>query len=361
MNLTGELRQMYWALHQHGPAVKAQEGIGLLRQLAEIALLRVGPGKLIPWDYYRMRVYRPDLSLARKRTYVSNKALEAREAQWGVMADDKLLGYIVLAAQGIRVPEVLAICHKVRTYRDRPALRTQEEVADYLAHRARYPFISKPITGMFSKGFALLQDYDSRSSTLRLGDGSTVALEEFSRGCLAWHHGVLFQELLVAHPHIAQEFGPRLCTLRLIVILADDGPHLFRALWKIVGGSNLADNYWRDGNLLARLDPHTGEIEQCTTGLGPHMRIIERHPDTGRPFKGFRVPCYREAVEVTLRAARAFSGLSMQAWDIAVTPQGPMPLEVNDIGSLFLPQMADQRGLYEAGEFREFIRRELPA
>jgi hypothetical protein len=64
---------------------------------------------------------------------------------------------------------------------------------------------------------------------------------------------------------------------------------------------------------------------------------------------------------VTLRAARAFSGLSMQAWDIAVTPQGPMPLEVNDIGSLFLPQMADQRGLYEAGEFREFIRRELPA
>jgi hypothetical protein len=51
----------------------------------------------------------------------------------------------------------------------------------------------------------------------------------------------------------------------------------------------------------------------------------------------------------------------MQAWDIAVTPDGPVPLEVNDVGSLFLPQMADQRGLYEAEEFRAFIRRLLPA
>jgi hypothetical protein len=44
-----------------------------------------------------------------------------------------------------------------------------------------------------------------------------------------------------------------------------------------------------------------------------------------------------------------------------VTPEGPIPLEVNAVGSLFLPQMADERGLFEAGEFRAFIRRALPA
>ena len=360
MNLSGELRQMYWALQQHGQAVKRQDGVGLLRQLAEIALLRLGPGKLIPWDYYRMRVYRPDLPLRSKRTYVSNSALAAREAEWGVIADDKLMCYLLLATHGIRVPEVQAIAHKVRVHLDRPALRDAQQVAGWLA-QARYPLISKPITGMFSKGFAHLEAYDPATSTLRLADGSQTPLQAFSERCLAWRHGVLFQELLVSHPRIAAEYGPRLSTLRLIVILEEGGPRLFRALWKIVGAGNMADNYWRPGNVLARLDPRTGEVERCTTGLGPQMRVVDRHPDTGRLFKGFRVPCYREAVALTLDAARVFAGLNMQAWDIAVTPDGPMPLEVNDIGSLFLPQMADQRGLFEADEFRAFMRRVLPA
>jgi hypothetical protein len=359
MNLTGELRQMYWALQQHGPAVKAQDGVGLLRQLAEMALLRVGRGKLIPWDYYRMRVYRPELSLERKRTYVSNKALAKRYAEWATLADDKLLGYTILSAQGLRIPSVLAICHPVRIYGERPALRTQDEVEDWL-RQARYPFISKPIAGMYSKGFAVLDACDTAAGLLHLGDGSTVPLAEFARHCRSVRDGVLFQELLVAHPDIAREFGTRLCTLRLIVMLEDDGPRLFRALWKIVGGGNQADNYWRPGNCLARLDVKTGRIEQCTTGVGPKLRSVDRHPDTGRPFKGFQVPCYDAAVAVTLHAARAFAGLPMQAWDVAVTPEGPMPLEVNAVGSLFLPQMADACGLYEAREFRAFIRRVLP-
>jgi hypothetical protein len=359
MNLTAEMRQMYWALRQHGRVVKRQDGVGLLRQLGEMALLRAGPGRLIPWDYYRMRVYRPELPLARKRTYVSNKRFASRYAEWAMLADDKLLGYTLLEAQGIRVPRVLAICHKVRVHGACPALRDAGQIAHWLA-QAQYPFIVKPIGGMYSKGFALLEGFDAATGTLHLGDGTRIGLQAFSAQCAAAADGMLFQELIVAHPGIAREFGPRVSTLRLVVLLDDAGPRLFRALWKIVGGDNVADNYWRAGNCLARLDARTGRIEQCTTGVGPYMRVVERHPDTGRPFKGFGVPCYDQAVELTLHAARAFVGLPMQAWDIAVTPDGPMPLEVNAVGSLFLPQMADARGLYEADEFRALVRRVAP-
>jgi hypothetical protein len=55
-----------------------------------------------------------------------------------------------------------------------------------------------------------------------------------------------------------------------------------------------------------------------------------------------------------LRASQAFIGLKMQAWDVAITPDGPVPLEVNEVGSVFLPQIADQRGLDDP-EFRQFI------
>jgi hypothetical protein len=90
------------------------------------------------------------------------------------------------------------------------------------------------------------------------------------------------------------------------------------------------------------------------TGLGPDFRLVDNHPTTGLPLRGFQVPCYHEAVELTLRASRAFIGLKMQAWDVAITPEGPVPLEVNEVGSVFLPQIADQRGLDDP-EFRRFI------
>ena len=109
------------------------------------------------------------------------------------------------------------------------------------------------------------------------------------------------------------------------------------------------------GNIIARLDP-MGRIEQCMTGVGPDFRIVERHPVSGRELKGFQVPFYREAVELTQRIARFFPGIKMQAWDIGITAEGPVPLEVNDVGGVFLVQMVDQRGMDDRS-FREFVAR----
>jgi hypothetical protein len=68
------------------------------------------------------------------------------------------------------------------------------------------------------------------------------------------------------------------------------------------------------------------------------------------------VPCYQEAVDLTFRVARVFSGLKIQAWDIAITPEGPVPLEINVVGSVFLPQLADGCGMND-DEFRAYFER----
>src|SRR3546814_17168936 len=66
---------------------------------------------------------------------------------------------------------------------------------------------------------------------------------------------------------------------------------------------------------------------------------------------GFQVPYYREAVDLALHASTAFADIRLQAWDIAITDSGPVPLEVNVVGSLFIPQLLKQQGLW-AGDFR---------
>ena len=45
----------------------------------------------------------------------------------------------------------------------------------------------------------------------------------------------------------------------------------------------------------------------------------------------------------------------MQAWDIAITDEGPIPLEVNVAGNLFIPQLVSQKGIL-SDQFHEFVR-----
>ena len=331
-------------------------GVSFTRQLCELILLRAGPGKLTPADYYLMRVYRRDLTFAEKASYISPSAFGAisRDKRWSIVADDKLLTYAVLTAQGIKVPEVRAIFHPVRTFGRSVALRSQRALEEYLHAEATYPFFSKPIQGIYSKGTVLVESLDSTKGTLRLGDGSDIPLQAFAKDCAAKPKGFLFQELLHPHAEIAELSGGRLCTVRMMVLLDDQGPRIFAALWKIAGPGNMADNYWRKGNMLALLDKARGCVQRCTTGLGPELREIDRHPETCRPLVGFVVPDWSDIVELTLRAACAFPGLPIQAWDIAVTSKGPLPLEVNVFGSPFLPQIANDGGLLQ-GDFRTFI------
>ena len=352
LGFAAELRR---ALRQ-ARAAAGDNGVSVPRQLYELIRLRAGPGKLSPDDYYLMRVYRRDRSFSEKRRYLSPPAFGAlsRDRRWGIVADDKLLTYALLKGQGFTVPGVHAIFHPSRTFASARCLRSKVELQDYLTSAAPYPFFAKPIQGIYSRGTVLVDSLDRGKRVLRLGDGSDMPLEAFVALCAERPKGFLFQELLHPHPAVAEICGDRLCTVRMIVLLADNSPRLLAALWKIAGAGNVADNYWREGNMLGLLDRETGTVRRCTTGLGSGLREVDRHPATGRALVGFALPDWKETVELTLRASRVVPALPVQAWDIAVTPEGPMPLEVNIFGSPFLPQIANDAGLLD-GEFGAFM------
>ena len=345
----GELRR---ALRQ-SPRALRDGGASIPRQLCELLLLRAGPGKLTPEDYYLMRVYRRGLSLAEKSKYISTPTMGAiaRDRRWDLVAHDKLLTYGVLLGHGIRVPEILAVVHATRAFGNRPTLQSPAELEAYLTGQAPYPFFSKPVLGIYSKGSMLVEALDSARSSLLLGDGSSICLKDYVQQSFKRKSGYLIQELLHPHPEIAALVGDRVCTVRMMVLFDDGGPRLYRALWKIAALENIADNYWRKGNILCLLDNEDGTVRHCTTGLGPELREIDRHPATNAHLPGFAIPQWEELRHLTLRAART---MPVQAWDIAPTSKGPMALEVNVFGILFLPQVAEQSGLYQ-GEFCAFM------
>ncbi len=70
--------------------------------------------------------------------------------------------------------------------------------------------------------------------------------------------GYLFEHFLAPHQDAIKLHGERLGTARILTLCDDDGARIFRASWKIPAGANMADNFWRSGNLLAKLDLATG-------------------------------------------------------------------------------------------------------
>jgi len=73
-------------------------------------------------------------------------------------------------------------------------------------------------------------------------------------------------------------------------------------------------------------------------------RFVERHPDTGRPVVGMRVPYWDEVLQLSRRVAEAV-GLGYIGVDIVIDAcDGPMLLEANARPGLAI-QIANGRGL----------------
>jgi len=100
-----------------------------------------------------------------------------------------------------------------------------------------------------------------------------------------------------------------------------------------------------------RANLHQGGIGtgvDLDTGITHHAvqrnRFVERHPDTGRPVVGMKVPYWNEVLTMSRRVAEAV-GLGYVGVDIVVdSERGPMLLEANARPGLAI-QIANGRGL----------------
>jgi len=332
----------------------------------------LGSCKLAPWDYYGYHLYDDERhTAASKREFIGDNRCRQITVQvsdktwWGVL-EDKLLAAAVLKAHGVPNPQITAVYHPVRNYAAPAVLRSAEELIEHFRRRMSYPCFGKLVTGLKSNGASLVEAYDESSDCLCLAGRRQVGVTDFAkrvvdycstRGAEAFDPsaGYLFQEVVRQHPAIRERCGERLGTVRLYVGVDNSGPIIFAATWKIAAPQNIADNFWRPGNLLAALDVQTGEVQRVTRGLGIELEVLEESPYTGQRLVGFRLPYFDELRRLVLHGAMLFPKIRLQGWDVAIGPDGPVVVEINNGSSFWLCQMASGRGLLTP-EFREFLR-----
>lgn len=357
---------------------RAQTGKSWLTQLQEIAALRNQGGECRLSDYYQFKLYdesylrgrgRQDF-LGWKLSHDFNVALNPRFAT--LPAWDKLVFTQLAEASGLPVAPVLATYH--RANRISPVLgmhlRSVEQAAQFLRDPSLYPLFGKPAFSQQGYGGAYLTGYEAATDSLLQVDGSRVAVSKFVERLTTsvdprFHRpacGYLFQKGFAVAPEIYSLTGwHALCGVRMVCLNGPDGVVPISAVWKIAVPPNPIDNFslGANGNLLAHVDLATGSISRVIGGFWPDTQVFEVHPMTGVAFAGFQLPGWAQVLDTCRNAGAQFPLMRIHHWDFAFTDQGPLILELNDIGGTNIPQLHGYGLLTEYT--REFARRHVDA
>lgn len=339
-------------------------GRSLWAQVLDIFRLATARRGMGADDYYWFALY-DDRWTDQERARMIGDAwapeMIARTARsdWWAVGKDKILNYLLLEAYGFQVPTVRAIYHPHRPYPRAEHLRSQEQLEAWLRTACPYPQFAKPVTGLQSKGQALLLGYDADSDTLSRQGDPPIPVAEYAAAVakmegLTVDDGFLFQDLIPPDPRLEPLIGRRLSGVRVVVVLEDSGPRAIHAVWKVPVGANYADNYWRPGNLAADIDLATGEVKRIVTGWGTDLQEVTRHPDTEAVLLGQTIPDWDRVVDLAVRGSVTMPKILLQGWDVGLCEGGPRVIEAN-LGTGFrLPQLVTRTG-FLTPDFDRFL------
>lgn len=354
--------ERYGQLYQ---SVSAPDAKPLLKQISEIAQLRRGTTRLSAAHYFWMNLGSQTLyqgvDLASFGGTYQTIALHRKlnSPHWDAIVTDKLVMWAVFSKSNIPQPKIYgAACRFKRQMGELPIFNDKMSLLAFLRDSIAYPFFCKPVKGGSAKGCQRVESYNSENDRLVLANGSDMSTEDFVNSLEdpeGW--GFLFQEAVLPHPDSEAICGKAVSGCRVIMLVGDDGPKIFRVVWKLPAKGNHVDNFVRGttGNLLADVDRQTGRVKRLISGTHTRLKVNPRFPGSERDLIDEQIPDWEELKAVMESAALSFPGFRFQHWDVGLTSKGPVIYELNTAGDLYLTELAKGEGVYDE-ELKAFLR-----
>lgn len=336
------------------PRVAAEYGKSLGSQVKDFLSYCMRGNKLTVDEYYHMRLFDDEAySIDDKKAFVG---LQKSRELWGKflsvnnftgLIEDKLAFEILMRGIGINTTKTIAVIGG--HYPDGPITKIGDADAlrEFLS-TAVFPIFGKPIHSNQSLGSARLAAYDAKTDSVVLANGSHTSVSQlWSEIQNNFDGGYLFQDCVEAHPFFQKMCRGGLPTIRIVTLDRGHGPEPYRCAAKLTGDGNVADNFWRAGNLLAAVDPQTGMLGPALTQMGIDGEFVTSHPASGEPIEGQHVPCWDEIVKAAIDTARLLQGVAMLGFDVALSSEGPIVVEANSDPHLIMMQVAHRKGVLD--------------
>lgn len=161
------------------------------------------------------------------------------------------------------------------------------------------------------------------------------------------------EEYVVQHPKMQALAPSAVNTVRMVTISNNDNPvtpdgrhiDVAYASLKMGGANSIVDNLTA-GGMVAGIDLETGKL--VTNAADEFDHVFEKHPVTGTVIKGFEIPFFKETIEMVYDCYEKKKIQGYLGWDIAITEDGPMVIEVNVVPGVILftlPYIEEKKGM----------------
>lgn len=180
--------------------------------------------------------------------------------------------------------------------------------------RPRGPLIAKPLDGSGGRG------------VLRLEEGQPLPATGLH----------LLEEPVEPHPYAAAVFPHALNTVRVLVGRApgEAAPILLGAAHRFGTRRSAPTDNVKAGGVVAHADLASGVLSGVLVpaagqSAGRARVVLDHHPETGARVEGVAVPDWPAVLDAARRCADAFPWLAYMGLDVALSPDGPVLVEIN--------------------------------
>ncbi len=156
------------------------------------------------------------------------------------------------------------------------------------------------------------------------------------------------QRKLVQCKEINDIYPNAINTFRITTYVLDGKVYTFPCAIRIGSGGSALDNIHAGGYSVSVSDDGTFGRFAYKLGRCDCKDKIEKHPDTGVCFHGYKIPNFEKVIQTAKQAHSCFVGVGFISWDIILDKDYiPVIIEANLLGQgSWLPQVIHGKGLF---------------
>jgi hypothetical protein len=308
--------------------------LGAAQAMAAALQMRYSPD-----EAYYLGLLKPGADARREERLLSKSRMvvlqrRANPVSWQFVMSDKGVFARWVQVLGLPAPRLLAWTFPggMGMTASGAALGGADAVRRFLLTEAPSEFVIKETRSAYGSSVRVYRREGEQF--FRFGD-VPVSLDHLVTDLLSGDRsGRIMQERVHNHPELMKlTAAAGLQTARFVTVVGCDGEvSVVTAVFKAIAGGNEVDNFRHGsiGNLLARINPSDGTLDEAVTlAGGGGVVTVQHHPDTGMAFRGFRLPDWEKAFALARRCARAFAPVRLVGFDIAFSERGPLLIEGN--------------------------------
>lgn len=140
----------------------------------------------------------------------------------------------------------------------------------------------------------------------------------------------IVEQCITQNKELNNLYSKSVNSLRMFTFYKDGESHFLQAILKI-GNGGVVDNF-SSGGMYTYLDENGVVYVEAIDRLD---NIYNEHPISKCPIVGFKVPMFKEAIELVKEAAKVVPEIGYVGWDVAIGEKEPIMIEGNCYPGVF--------------------------